>query len=233
MDSFEGNKSDPLTLHKYLYANTNPVNLNDPSGLIGGFTETLTVNGPLQAARAEDARAKTTLGATILPEAIKIAGLQGIVVTGLLLQAAGYIGTGSSYSEEVINYRKDLEKYIGKLVSSSQEKKTPRVLFHYTTMGNARNIYLTAKINTSQRGTFGFGAYATDIPPYDLNFTRATLTIKLFGRNTPDNYSLTEWFVAFTEKKGFEFTKVAPNVYFRDNYAEIYPLTYGANPMNP
>lgn len=32
MDSYEGNTSDPLSLHKYLYANANPANRIDPSG---------------------------------------------------------------------------------------------------------------------------------------------------------------------------------------------------------
>ena len=32
VDTFEGNNSDPLSLHKYLYANGNPVNRTNPSG---------------------------------------------------------------------------------------------------------------------------------------------------------------------------------------------------------
>ena len=32
MDTFEGRSQDPITLHKYLYANANPVNGIDPSG---------------------------------------------------------------------------------------------------------------------------------------------------------------------------------------------------------
>lgn len=32
MDSFEGNTEDPTSLHKYLYANANPINRIDPSG---------------------------------------------------------------------------------------------------------------------------------------------------------------------------------------------------------
>jgi hypothetical protein len=32
MDTFKGNLSDPLSLHKYLYAHNNPVNMTDPSG---------------------------------------------------------------------------------------------------------------------------------------------------------------------------------------------------------
>ncbi len=32
MDSYEGNNSDQVSLHKYLYGNANPVNMTDPSG---------------------------------------------------------------------------------------------------------------------------------------------------------------------------------------------------------
>jgi RHS repeat-associated protein len=35
MDSFEGVPQDPVTLHKYLYGNGDPVNVVDPSGLFG------------------------------------------------------------------------------------------------------------------------------------------------------------------------------------------------------
>jgi RHS repeat-associated protein len=33
-DSYEGNQSEPLSLHKYLYAANNPANVVDPSGLV-------------------------------------------------------------------------------------------------------------------------------------------------------------------------------------------------------
>ena len=32
MDSYAGNISDPVSLHKYLYANANPIMYTDPSG---------------------------------------------------------------------------------------------------------------------------------------------------------------------------------------------------------
>lgn len=35
MDTFEGKNEDPVSLHKYLYAGTNPVNYSDPSGNYG------------------------------------------------------------------------------------------------------------------------------------------------------------------------------------------------------
>ena len=48
-DSFGGNKSDPTSLHKYLYANVDPISNHDPSGY-ASISETLTtfgVNGVL------------------------------------------------------------------------------------------------------------------------------------------------------------------------------------------
>jgi RHS repeat-associated protein len=35
MDSFDGVPQDPITLHKYLYGNADPVNMVDPSGMFG------------------------------------------------------------------------------------------------------------------------------------------------------------------------------------------------------
>jgi RHS repeat-associated protein len=49
MDSFDGNAQDPITLHKYLYANGNPVNMVDPSGYfsIGSFSAANNIRGIL------------------------------------------------------------------------------------------------------------------------------------------------------------------------------------------
>ena len=57
-DSYQGVLSDPITLHKYLYANANPVMMVDPSGYgsassegnLQGLTMTITVAGILLAA---------------------------------------------------------------------------------------------------------------------------------------------------------------------------------------
>ena len=38
MDTYEGTQSDPLSLHKYLYAHGDPINLADPSGYDANFT---------------------------------------------------------------------------------------------------------------------------------------------------------------------------------------------------
>ena len=45
-DLWEGVQNDPVTMHKYLYANANPVKYVDPSGRFS-FMETV-VNGRLK-----------------------------------------------------------------------------------------------------------------------------------------------------------------------------------------
>jgi RHS repeat-associated protein len=51
MDTWMGNNSDPVTLHKYLYGNVDPVNFVDPSGNfgLGSFSAAARVNGILSA----------------------------------------------------------------------------------------------------------------------------------------------------------------------------------------
>jgi RHS repeat-associated protein len=49
MDSFNGNAQEPITLHKYLYGNADPVNMVDPSGYfsLGSFSVGNSVSGIL------------------------------------------------------------------------------------------------------------------------------------------------------------------------------------------
>lgn len=48
-DPFPGSSSDPNSLHRYLYANANPINRNDPSGMLSlvEVSVTLTINSIL------------------------------------------------------------------------------------------------------------------------------------------------------------------------------------------
>jgi RES domain-containing protein len=41
MDPFAGNNQDPQSLHKYLYAHSNPVNVTDKSGLFGSYIDVM------------------------------------------------------------------------------------------------------------------------------------------------------------------------------------------------
>jgi len=46
-DPHPGNLYEPVTLHRYLYANANPVMYTDPSGEFSSMTEALTVTSLL------------------------------------------------------------------------------------------------------------------------------------------------------------------------------------------
>ena len=52
LDPHQGNRQDPLSLHKYLYANANPVNNTDPTGMFsfGGMLGGLAGHGILSTA---------------------------------------------------------------------------------------------------------------------------------------------------------------------------------------
>ncbi|MBB6520016.1 putative Ig domain-containing protein [Pseudoteredinibacter isoporae] len=51
MDTWMGYSQDPITLHKYLYAHADPVNMTDPTGnfSLGSFSAASTINGILRA----------------------------------------------------------------------------------------------------------------------------------------------------------------------------------------
>jgi hypothetical protein len=75
------------------------------------------------------------------------------------------------------------------------------------------------------------GAYATDISPYQTEVSRYDLMIRLFNRYSDANYARLEWYVAFTEKDGFEFTKVKPSIYMSPVNTPINALQVGPNLM--
>jgi len=49
MDTLEGNEEDPISLHRYLYVSSNPVNMVDPSGNegLGDLTVSIAIQGQL------------------------------------------------------------------------------------------------------------------------------------------------------------------------------------------
>lgn len=89
MDSWRGNSADPVTLHKYLYANTDPVNMVDPSGRfsIGGLLGTIRILASNSAGRnfllQSATSAATSRGAGLLVLA-GLTGASGAKLSGLL-----------------------------------------------------------------------------------------------------------------------------------------------------
>ena len=86
MDTFQGFNADPVTLHKYLYANSDPISFVDPSGNIGlgSIGTALRINGILTTTAA-------TGGRSLISRAL----------TGSGREAFGIIG------EEVIGFAKE------------------------------------------------------------------------------------------------------------------------------
>lgn len=102
-DSFEGHQTDPLSLHKYLYAHNNPINNTDPSGhwSLSGTLTTAGIGasiGALSTVVANHAlgRAQTTssilmgagLGAVLGPLAAEYAWF-GVAVGGVGVASSG------------------------------------------------------------------------------------------------------------------------------------------------
>ena len=88
-DSYEGSQSEPASLHKYVYANADPSNANDPSGHFS-LTEISVANGivaKLAAANFAYTRAAGTAAVNILVQA-RLAAILGPFSAQLKLLAA-------------------------------------------------------------------------------------------------------------------------------------------------
>ena len=122
MDSYDGSIDDPVSLHKYLYANANPVMYSDPSGYftledveIGTAGETI-LNVAYQMANQSAMR----IGMAILASVITIAdvALFTYIITEYLLDNINNIASGATTSAEgndEIRDKTDKEKEGGNL----------------------------------------------------------------------------------------------------------------------
>lgn len=205
LDRFEGDHSDPLSLHKYFYAHLNPSNLQDPSGFFASSFETSAALG---------------------------------VVESLVMVAA--------LSYPVVKANIDIAK-AGKLKSECIAKQSSRckagdyLLFHYTGKDRATSIAKSGRINasppfTAGNFTFPSGAYATDVPPWDITMTQLELRILFYGGWRIDHD--VSWFVAICASDFSELKGVPPpwgRQYFRPapegGEVPVTVVTHGKNLM--
>ena len=147
-DSFAGNNSDPVSLHKFLYANADPVNRADPSGHFSAG-ESITVTGNQaaiaslqQAALGEfQRRVVRTLAFKIGAWAI-IGGTAATYIGGVVL-----VVSHSSTSDEEVN------EEIQTQIERAKELGNRLRFFHYT-----------EKIFGELTGGLHAGAYGTVLP---------------------------------------------------------------------
>ena len=76
MDSYEGSIYDPDTLHKYLYANGNPVTYSDPSGNMFG---SLALGVGQQAEESKVNQVTFNIGMTLLKKAWAVVNVQNVM----------------------------------------------------------------------------------------------------------------------------------------------------------
>src|ERR1041385_5406216 len=98
MDSYEGSQGDPLSLHKYLYAQANPVNRIDPSGQSDGSVATLVtaigIAANLAFTYADSVRLRD---AQISGNSQQIAESSAYLTVDILLLAIPYSGLGGTF----------------------------------------------------------------------------------------------------------------------------------------
>ena len=111
-DSYAGSISDPVSLHKYLYANANPVTYTDPSGYysledveVGTAGETI-LNVSYQMANQSAMR----IGMAILAAVVTIvdAVLITYIITDILLDSVSSIADGSATSADINEESKEV-----------------------------------------------------------------------------------------------------------------------------
>ena len=128
-DEYEGDNDDPASLHKYMYANGDGVNMLDPSGNMSGVAEQISVAGIIATA------AVFTLPQTrrFIQEggqaAVSLTGELGESVTGLIqqaaAQAAGLLAVAYESVRDQIKRATDELKKIGQKLNRIPKKFVP------------------------------------------------------------------------------------------------------------
>ncbi|MBL4827248.1 MAG: hypothetical protein JKY66_05980 [Spongiibacteraceae bacterium] len=231
MDSFSGWEEDPATLHKYLYANVDPVNGIDPSGYftLSGFSAGYSGFGAL-----------STIALPTYSAAI------GQVATGLIGAGLGY-GLSESLKEFIARNAPAMsqmleEKRVRTEARVEQRANGRPLLYHYTSRVAALLIGATGKgfVTPSFRGlgtngnTRPAGFYASDITPWEINMTQADLSALFYGGNRHKNVS---WFVAI-DASSFTPAHGASREYLQHGstgigFVNVETITIGPNLMLP
>lgn len=219
-DSYEGLIHDPASLHKYLYANGDPVNKIDPSGNQATTVAELDFTTALMEA----------IGRIPLPSLTTVVTRAAIgILAGAGFEAIEQVRLASrGHLAEMTRERERVKEEVE--TRALQYRAKGRILFHYTkSEEDAMSIVDEGRIYSSDpAGPFPEGVYATNQAGWlaEQIMTRSQLAGLIFGRNTPDNYARLTFFVPFLEKPKYQFEKVVPFIYMYPKTAEIIPLGY-------
>jgi hypothetical protein len=164
-----------MTLHKYLYANANPVSYTDPSGLfsLASTSAALSIS--------------SILSSIAIPSFTTIlASTQVQLFAAGLLTVAGAIALANNLAA-VNQLEKEWDELSAKIAAIAAAATCGIPLFHYTDYNGMKEIVGTGTIWASPlyKGdgfTHPVGAYATTIPPVGP-FTRTQLRNLYKGGN--------------------------------------------------
>lgn len=194
MDPFSGFQENPRTLHKYGYANSDPVNNIDPSGKFAvNFLGTITIIGILARGLV------VNFARTHLPKVGLILLLAGVLNTSREhVKLTPTVESDPETSAELQRARSALESFVKRRVR--RECSIPYPSFYYHTEDKIKEAYAFQGIRRSNEWhepstgyIFPPGAYVTDIPPWD-DMTQRELRAAFFGSETGGHE--VNWFLA-------------------------------------
>jgi RHS repeat-associated protein len=159
-DTFDGHPTDPLSLHKYLYASANPVNMIDPSGHNADAISFSAGSGI--------ALGLAALGAAAVVEAKThaIGNLASALVTSIYgaLTADAVVTTAGAIA--VAKTAEQVKVEVDELVAAAAEAANSRIFVHATTtadwpgLGSSKNVSIDPNRNPYPRMLdFGAGFY--------------------------------------------------------------------------
>jgi RHS repeat-associated protein len=185
-DSYEGSSGDPASLHKYLYANADPVMGRDPSGHFSLIEEEAVVED----VGVEAEIATPEIRGTISPLAKIVIGAKFAEATAGILKLV--------YSSPSLQRARDDLK-----LAIQTESRDP-ILYFYGSKEKIFSYAFRSAIRASSRFprdrksalTFPSGAYATDIAPFETEFTQRQLSAEFYNGDETQDVS---WFIAFKQ----------------------------------
>ncbi|MDD2764572.1 MAG: Ig-like domain-containing protein [Opitutaceae bacterium] len=223
MDSYEGSSSDPMSLHKYLYANADGVNNSDPSG---NFTSMAELNF-------------TAADVGLLATRIAVPAVR-VAISPLAKVAIG-VGFSSATAGVLtwVYHSTEVEREREKVKTELKEKSKGPILFYYGSKEKIARYVAVSAIRASARFprdrkgplTFPEGAYATDIPPFDVLYTQSQLSSEFY--NGDESHDLS-WFIAFAKN---DFARYYKHQFIRHapagTWVPIEIVLFGPNLMSP
>jgi len=230
MDTYEGDRQSPLSLHKYLYAMNDPSDVTDPSGFDGDL-------GSMEVAEVVDLTVET------MPTTAEVGeSLQGIVeatfadeANEAAAQTAARMIQAAGVAVVVAATLIGVDAVVKQRAQQCHCQSTP--LYHYTDFFGALGIAASNLMFTSKAylPDFPAGAYATDISPA-ANMTKPQLAAALYFDPARQARAKNSWFVALCndDKPGFEKITAPRQWVKRGDYpgqVPVSPIIIGINPM--